>query len=67
MPSVLEGVAEGEGYRVTFGLGHREPVERLLATPLGSAPELRSGLAALEAVARAEFQVSEEAFGASYE
>jgi hypothetical protein len=67
VPSVLEGVAEGEGYRVTFGLGHRDPVERLLVTPLGNGLELRSGMVALEAEAGAEFQASEEALRPNYD
>jgi hypothetical protein len=59
MPSELEGVAEGAGYRVTFGLGHREPVGCLRMTALGSAPELERGLASLEADTGAKFQASE--------
>jgi len=33
-PRAGAAVAEGKEYRVTFGLGPREPVERLLATLL---------------------------------
>lgn len=58
LPSLLEGVAEGDGFHVTFGLGHQEPVMCLYVTPLGTAPELERGLAALEADAGAEFKVS---------
>src|SRR5262249_14419177 len=59
LPSLLEGVAEGEGYRVTFHLGHQEPVACLSMTLLGSSPELERGRAALEAEAGLGFQVSE--------
>ncbi len=58
LPSLLEGVAESEEYHVTFGLGHEEPVTCLYVTPRGMAPELDRGLAALEAVAGAEFKGS---------
>ncbi len=60
LPSLLEGVAEGDEYHVTFGLGHQEPVSCLYVTPLGDAPELERGLAALEADAGAAFKVSGE-------
>jgi hypothetical protein len=58
LPSLLEGVAEGEEFHVTFGLGYEEPVSCLYVTPRGLAPELDRGLAALEAEAGAEFKVS---------
>jgi hypothetical protein len=58
LPSLLEGVAEGDDFHVTFGLGHAEPVSCLYMTPCGLAPELDRGLAALEAEAGAEFKVS---------
>jgi hypothetical protein len=58
LPSLLEGVAEGSEFHVTFGLGHEEPVSCLYVTPRGLAPELDRGLAALEAEAGAEFKVS---------
>jgi hypothetical protein len=60
LPSLLEGVAEGEEYHVTFGLGYEEPVAYLYVTPRGMAPELDRGLAILEAEAGAEFKVSGE-------
>lgn len=60
LPSLLEGAVEGDGYHVTFGLDHEEPVPCLYVTPRGDAPELRRGLAALEAEAGAEFKVSGE-------
>ena len=60
LPSLREGVAEGDGFHVTFGLGHEEPVPCLYVTPRGSAPELERGLAALEADAGAVFKVSGE-------
>jgi hypothetical protein len=58
LPSLREGVAAAPDYHVTFGLGHEEPVLCLYVTPRGRAPELDRGLAALEAEAGAEFQVS---------
>jgi hypothetical protein len=58
LPSLLEGVGEGEEYHVTFGQGHEEPVPCLYVTPRGMAPELDRGLAMLEAEAGAEFKVS---------
>jgi hypothetical protein len=60
LPSLLEGVAEGDGFHVTFGLGYEEPVRCLYCTPRGDAPELECGLAALVAEAGAEFKVSGE-------
>src|SRR5262245_12625753 len=60
LPSLLEGVAEGDDYHVTFGLGHQEPVPCLYVTPRGLAPEVDRGLAALEAEAGAQFKVSGE-------
>jgi hypothetical protein len=58
LPSLLEGVAEGDGWHVTFGLGHQEPVSCLYVTPRGLAPELDRGLSALEEEAKARFKVS---------
>ena len=58
LPSLLEGVAEGDGFHVRFGLGTEEPVSCLYVEPRGLAPELERGLAALEAEAGAEFKVS---------
>jgi hypothetical protein len=60
LPSLLEGVAEGKAYHVTFGLGHQEPVDCLYVTPRGTAAKLQKGLAALESLAGAEFRVSGE-------
>ena len=59
--SELEGVIDGNGYRVRFGLGCEEPVACLQVTPLGDTAELARGLAALESAAGARFQESEEA------
>jgi hypothetical protein len=59
MPSELEGVDEGPGYRVTFGLGSQEPLACLRVAQLGSALELQSGLAGLESEMGAKFQVCE--------
>jgi hypothetical protein len=59
VPSELEGVAEGPDYRVTFGLGSREPVGYLRVTPLGGGAELQAGIAGLESDVGAKFQVSE--------
>jgi len=58
LPSLLEGVVEGEGYHLTIGLGHQEPVPCLYVTPRGDSPELDSGLTALESKAGAEFKVA---------
>ena len=58
LPSLLEGVAEGDGYHVGFGLGNEQPVVDLYVEPRGDAAELRRGLEALEAVAGAELRVS---------
>ncbi|MBA4064245.1 MAG: hypothetical protein C0501_11125 [Isosphaera sp.] len=58
LPSLLEGVAEGDGYHVTFGLGHEEPVACLYVTPRGNAPELGRGLTGLEAAAGARLELS---------
>jgi hypothetical protein len=60
LPSLLEGVAEGDGFHVSFGLGFKEPVACLYCTPRGDAPELERGLAALEAEAGAALKVSGE-------
>lgn len=58
LPSLLEGVAEGDDFHVTFGLGHVEPVPCLYCTPHGVSPELDRGLSALEAFVGATFQIS---------
>jgi hypothetical protein len=63
LPSLLEGIVEGDEFQVTFGLGYEEPVSCLYVTPRGLAPELDRGLAALEAEAGAEFEVSGTEFG----
>lgn len=60
MPSLREGVAEGRGYHVTFGLGATEPVTCLFVTPRGTATKLNRGLEALESEAGAQFKVSGE-------
>lgn len=61
LPSLLEGVAEGDGFHVTFGLGHIEPVQCLYVTPRGEyTPDLERGLSALEAFAGSEFKISGE-------
>ena len=58
LPSLLEGVATGDDFHVTFGLGHEEPVCCIFTTARGLDPSLQSGLAALEKFAGAEFQIS---------
>jgi hypothetical protein len=58
LPSLLEGVAQGEGYHVSFGLGHEEPVTFLCIEPRGSGPELDAGLESLEAEAGLALRVS---------
>lgn len=60
LPSLLEGYVEGNGFHLTLGLGHQDPVNCLYVTPRGDAPELSHGLAALEAYAGAELKVSGE-------
>lgn len=60
LPSLLEGVAEGPGYHVSFGLGHDEPVSCLYVTPRGDSTELERGLAGLEAEAGMKFKASGE-------
>ena len=60
LPSLLEGVAEGDDFLVTFGLGHIEPVQCLYCTPLGDSPELDRGLKGLEAFTGTAFQISGE-------
>jgi hypothetical protein len=58
LPALMEGVAEGDGYHVTFGLGEKEPVSCLYVTPRGDAAVLVRGLTELETEAGAEFEVS---------
>ena len=58
LPSLFEGVAQGEGYHVAFGLGTEEPVSCLYIEPRGDAPDLERGLAALEAEAGSKLKVS---------
>lgn len=57
LPSLREGVAEGNEFHVTFGLGHQEPVECLYVTPRGNAKMLQQALKALESDAESEFSV----------
>lgn len=58
LPSLLEGVAQGENFHVSFGLGVTEPVTCLYIEPRGLDPELDRGLAELEKEAGAELKVS---------
>lgn len=60
LPSLLEGVAEGDDFHVAFGLGHLEPVPCLYCTPRGDSRELHRGLSALEAFAGSTFKMSGE-------
>lgn len=59
-PSLLEGVAEGPGYHVSFGLGHEEPVSCLYVEPRGDSTVLERGLSELEAEAGAELKIAGE-------
>jgi hypothetical protein len=58
LPSLLEGVVEGDDFRVEFGLGDREPVPCLFVEPRGLSPELDRLLTALEAEYGGELVVS---------
>lgn len=60
LPALLEGVAAGQGYRVSFGLGHEEPVSCLYITPRGDSAELERRLTGLQAAAGTKFTVSGE-------
>lgn len=48
LPSVLEGVAEGPSWSVTFGLGHDDPLTELIVEARAHATELDSGMLAIE-------------------
>jgi hypothetical protein len=54
LPALLEGIYEGDGFLVEFGLGCQEPVESLHVAPHGDVPELERLLAALESEFGAE-------------
>jgi hypothetical protein len=49
LPSMLDGICEGDGFTVEFGLGPSEPVSCLCVQPRGASPELLQRLGALEA------------------
>lgn len=49
LPSMLDGVCEGDDWLVEFGLGPTEPVPELYVQPRGIAPEMNQRLDALEA------------------
>jgi hypothetical protein len=49
LPSMLDGICEGDDWLVEFGLGPTEPVPELYVQPHGIGPELHQRLDALEA------------------
>ncbi len=60
LPSLLEGVAEGEDWRVDFGLGSSDPVKELIMTPRGSHTDLDKSLSEIEATLGTSFRIHGE-------
>jgi hypothetical protein len=58
LPSLLEGVAEGPGWRIDFGLNHVDPVRELIIEPRGEYDE--ASVRAIEQALGCEFRVHGE-------
>ena len=48
LPSLLEGVAKGEGWSIMFGLGNAEPVVELIVVPQGNGESMWHGIEFIE-------------------
>lgn len=59
-PSLLEGVAEGPGWRIEFGLGHLDPVTELIIEPRGQYEKIEPNVRAIEQALGSEFRVHGE-------
>jgi hypothetical protein len=57
LPSLIEGVAEGPGWHVAFGLRHLNPLTELVVQPRGDHADLDAGLRAIEKALRSTFRV----------
>jgi hypothetical protein len=61
LPSLLEGVAEGSGWRIDFGLGHLDPVTELIIEPRGDEYEtIEPRVREMEKVLGSKFRVHGE-------
>jgi hypothetical protein len=58
LPSLLEGMCEGDGWAVEFGLGYQEPVLCLYVTPRGDSDVLERGLSAIAAAVGGDYVIS---------
>jgi hypothetical protein len=57
LPSLVEGVAEGAGWHVTFGLGPGDPLAELVVEPRGDHADVDAGLRAIERALGLTFRV----------
>lgn len=60
LPSLLEAVAEGPGWRVDFGLNHLDPVRELIIEPRGNGAAMDGGIRAVEKALGSTFRVHGE-------
>ncbi len=58
LPSLLEGVAEGPGWRIDFGSNHLDPVRELVIEPRGEYDE--ASVRAIEQALGSQFRVHGE-------
>ena len=57
LPSLLEGVAEGLGWDIMFGLQHMDPLRELIIEPRGDDAAMDAGIRAIEQVLGTSFRV----------
>jgi len=60
LPSLVEGVAEGPGRHVTFGLGHLDRLTELVVEPRADHADMDAGLRAIEETLGSTFRVCGE-------
>lgn len=60
LPSLLEGVAEGDGWRVMFGLGHKNPITELILEPRGEHASMEQWIAEIETALGTRFRIHGE-------
>lgn len=60
LPSLLEGVAEGPGWRIDFGLNHLDPVRELVIEPRGDYEKIEAHVRSIEETLGSRFRVHGE-------
>ena len=59
-PSLLEGVAEGPGWHILFGLGYVDPVTELVMQARGEYAKIEASVHAIEETLGSQFRVHGE-------